>query len=133
MGVEVRLQALKAVVRELELLLGVDGLGQLVSDIRASREAGRFVAVGGVDAALALYETRGNVAKARPLLSQARPGAAGASVARSSAMGPKEPRRSSPTIRPSLQRLLNVHGAFGCLREVICDLARLLCEQKSRL
>lgn len=82
MGGEARLQALKAVVRELELLLGVDGLKQLVSYIRASREAGRFVAVGGVDAALALYEARGNVAKARPLLSQARPGAAGASEAR---------------------------------------------------
>ncbi|WP_223643758.1 hypothetical protein [Corallococcus sp. EGB] len=81
MGVEVRLQALKAVVRELELLLGVDGLRQLVSYIRASREAGRFVAVGGVDAALALYEARGNVAKARPMLSQARPDRARAPTA----------------------------------------------------
>jgi len=39
------------------------------------------VAVGGEDAALALYEARGNMARARPLLSQSRPDRARAPAA----------------------------------------------------
>ncbi|ATB42094.1 hypothetical protein CYFUS_007571 [Cystobacter fuscus] len=72
MGLEVRLRALKAVVRELEVQLGVEGLRKLVSYVRASREAGRLVAVEGVDGALALYAAGGDATQARPLLSQAR-------------------------------------------------------------
>ncbi|MFY0576779.1 hypothetical protein ACN28S_22770 [Cystobacter fuscus] len=53
---------------------GEEGLRELARYIQASREAGRFVAVGGMDAALALYEARGEVAKARPLMSKAGPG-----------------------------------------------------------
>ncbi len=105
-GLEVRLQALKVVVRELELLLGVEGLRQLGSYIRASREAGRFVAVGGVDAALALYEARGNVAKARPLLSQARPERARAPAASGGAAKSSNPAAAvaDDTTRPASNR-----------------------------
>src|SRR6218665_3663247 len=46
--------------------------------LEASGEAGRFVAAGGVDAALALHEARGDVARARPLMARARAEAVGA-------------------------------------------------------
>jgi hypothetical protein len=80
--VESRVRALAEVTRQLEERLGVgaEGLRELTRYIQARREAGRFVAVGGVDAALALYEARGDVARARPLLSKATPEAAGPSV-----------------------------------------------------
>jgi hypothetical protein len=76
-GAELRLPALQELGRQLEARLGVDGLRELARDIRASREAGRFVAVGGVDAALALREARGDVTRAQALMSRARPGATG--------------------------------------------------------
>jgi hypothetical protein len=75
---ESRLRALQDTARNLEGLLGVEGLRELARDIRASREAGRFVAVGGMDAALALRAARGNVAEARVLMSRARPEGAAA-------------------------------------------------------
>ena len=75
-AMELRLRALKDTARQLEGLLGVEGLRELARYLQASREAGRFVAVGGADAARALYEARGDVAKARPLMSKARPGEA---------------------------------------------------------
>ncbi|PTL76886.1 hypothetical protein [Vitiosangium sp. GDMCC 1.1324] len=84
-AMELRLRALKETARQLEAKLGVDGLRELARDIQASREAGRFVAAGGVDAALALREARGDVAKARPLMSKARSGAMGSPQAKSSA------------------------------------------------
>ena len=73
--VESRVKALARMTRQLEERLGAgaQGLHELARYIQASREAGRFVAVGGQDAALALYEARGNVARARPLLSKAKP------------------------------------------------------------
>ena len=74
---EPRMRALQEVARRLEARLGVEGLRALAQDIRASREAGHFVAVGGVDAALALREARGDVARAQAWLSQARPQQAG--------------------------------------------------------
>ncbi len=74
---EPRMRALQEVARQLEARLGVEGLRALARDIRASREAGHFVAVGGVDAALALREARGDVARAQAWLSQARPQQAG--------------------------------------------------------
>ncbi|PTL79807.1 hypothetical protein [Vitiosangium sp. GDMCC 1.1324] len=82
---ELRLTALKEMVQQLEARLGVEGLRELARDIQASREAGRFVAVGGVDAALALREARGNVARAQAMMSKARSGATGASAGRSGA------------------------------------------------
>ncbi|PTL83504.1 hypothetical protein DAT35_14045 [Vitiosangium sp. GDMCC 1.1324] len=80
---EPRLTALKEMARQLESQLGVEGLRELARDIQASREAGHFVAVGGVDAALALHEARGNVARAQAMMSRARPGATGSSAVRS--------------------------------------------------
>ncbi|QRK13995.1 hypothetical protein JQX13_38405 [Archangium violaceum] len=74
---EARLRALTETARQFQGVMSLQGLRDLVGYIRASREAGRFVAAGGADAALALYEARGNVAMARPLMSKARPGASG--------------------------------------------------------
>ncbi|HYO54989.1 hypothetical protein [Archangium sp.] len=84
-AMEPRLRGLQELARQLEAKLGVDGLRELARDIRASREAGRFVAVGGVDAALALREARGNVARAQAMMSKARPGATGSPAVRSGA------------------------------------------------
>jgi len=81
-ALEARVRGLQEVARQLETKLGVDGLRELARDIRASREAGRFVAVGGVDAALALREARGDVGQAQAMMSRARPGATGAGAAR---------------------------------------------------
>ncbi|WNG52172.1 hypothetical protein F0U60_01830 [Archangium minus] len=85
--VRVRVSLLAARTRELQARLGagVEGLRELARYIQARREAGRFVAVGGVDAALALYEARGDMAKARPLMSKARPGATGSPPVKSGA------------------------------------------------
>jgi hypothetical protein len=80
---EPRMKALQRMTRQLEGHLGVEGLRELVRDIRASREAGHFVAVGGVDAALALREARGDVVRAQALMSKARPGATGSPAVRS--------------------------------------------------
>ncbi|HEX8538138.1 MAG TPA: hypothetical protein VF664_11785, partial [Cystobacter sp.] len=77
---ELRLRGLEEVARRLEGLLGGEGGRALARDIQASREAGRFVAVGGVDTALALREARGDVARAQALMSKARPEATGSSV-----------------------------------------------------
>ncbi len=79
-GVESRVRALAEVTRQLEERLGVEGLRELVRDIQASRQAGRFVAVGGMDAALALREARGNVARAQAMMSKARPEATGSAA-----------------------------------------------------
>ncbi|MFY0581575.1 hypothetical protein ACN28S_51490 [Cystobacter fuscus] len=68
-----RLAALQEMGREWEARLGVEGVRELLRDIRARREAAHFVALGGVDAALALREARGDVARAQVWLSQARP------------------------------------------------------------
>ncbi|HYO70946.1 MAG TPA: hypothetical protein VEU33_33200, partial [Archangium sp.] len=85
--VRARVGLLAEKTRQLQARLGtgVEGLRELVRYIQARREAGRFVAEGGVDAALALYEARGNVARARPLMSRARPGATGSPPVKSGA------------------------------------------------
>ncbi|WNG16176.1 hypothetical protein [Cystobacter fuscus] len=72
-----RLTALKERVRQLEARLGVEGVRALARDLQASREAGHFVAVGGMDAALALGEARGDVARAQAMMARARPEATG--------------------------------------------------------
>ncbi|MFY0583408.1 hypothetical protein ACN28S_62095 [Cystobacter fuscus] len=59
--------------RQWEARLGVEGARELLRDIRARREAAHFVALGGADAALALREARGDVARAQVWLSQAKP------------------------------------------------------------
>jgi hypothetical protein len=70
------------VVTHLEARLGGDALGELARYIQANREAGRFVAVGGPEAAIALHEARGDVARAHVWLSEAkRPKAPGKAAA----------------------------------------------------
>jgi len=101
-----RAGALAEKTRELQARLGtgVEGLRELARYIQARREAGRFVAVGGMDAALALYEARGDMARARPLMSKARPGATG-----------------SPPVKSGVQGTLAslVDEGFGHTREVV--------------
>jgi hypothetical protein len=84
-ALEPRVRGLRELGRQLEAKLGVDGLRELARDIRASREAGRFVAEGGMDAALALREARGDVPRAQAMMSKARPGATGSPAGRSEA------------------------------------------------
>ena len=108
---ESRLRALQDTARRLEGLLGVEGLRQLARDIQASREAGRFVAVGGVDAALALRTARGNVAEARALMSRARPEGAAAGKG---GMGRSSTEVASPRGVASL-----VDEGAGLTREVV--------------
>ncbi|WP_233166215.1 HNH endonuclease [Archangium sp. Cb G35] len=79
---ESRMLALQEMAAWWETKLGVEGLRALARDIRASREAGHFVTVGGVDAALALREARGDVARAQAWLSQARSQRAGPTATR---------------------------------------------------
>ena len=80
--VRARVSLLAEGTRQLQARLGagVEGLHELARYIQARREAARFVAVGGMDAALALYEARGDVGRARPLMSKARPGATGSQI-----------------------------------------------------
>lgn len=81
LGPGARLRALRDVARHLEERLGMQGLRELAREIQTSQEAGRFVALGGPDAALALHEARGDVARAQVWLSQARPEGMGSSLA----------------------------------------------------
>ncbi|PTL75460.1 hypothetical protein, partial [Vitiosangium sp. GDMCC 1.1324] len=82
---EARLRALTETARQFKGAMSLEGLRELVREVRASREAGRFVAVGGADAALALHEAGGDVARARPLMSRAKPGATGSSPVKAGA------------------------------------------------
>jgi hypothetical protein len=109
-AVEVRLREL---ARQVEDRLGVDGLKELARDIRTSREAGEFVAVGGVDAALALREARGDVARAQALMSKAQPGATGSPAAGRGA------RQGSGQVATSGQLASLVDEAAGLTREVV--------------
>lgn len=69
------------VARRLEARLGVEGLREVARYIEAHREAGRFVAAGGADAAAALHEAQGDVARAQAWLSQAKPQRSGPGTA----------------------------------------------------
>src|SRR6218665_407060 len=88
-----------------EAIGGVGGRRERARDIGASREAGRFVAAGGVDAALALRESRGDVARAQAMMSRATPEATGAWAARdeAGARAGKVATRTDDTARPSLK------------------------------
>ncbi|KFA93534.1 hypothetical protein [Archangium violaceum] len=112
--VRARVGALAEKTRQLQAQLGtgVEGMRELARYIQARREAGRFVAVGGMDAALALYEARGNVARARPLMSRARPGATGSSPVRPS------PRQALAAERQGTLASL-VDEGVGHTREVV--------------
>jgi hypothetical protein len=123
-AMELRLRALKDTARQLEGRMGLEGMRELARYIQARREAGRFVAVGGADAALALYEARGDVARARPLLSRARPGATGSAPVKSGAgAGAGEATRPSPKEAPGVKRQNTlaslVDEGVGHTREVV--------------
>ncbi|HEX5749877.1 MAG TPA: hypothetical protein VFZ09_26840 [Archangium sp.] len=98
---DARLRALRETARQLQGVMNLQGLRDLAGYIRASREAGRFVAAGGADAALALHEARGNVARARPLMSKARPGASGSPPSKSGAGAGKAAAAADEAARPS--------------------------------
>jgi hypothetical protein len=88
---ELRLEALKQVAWQMGERLGLEGVRELARYIRANREAAVFVGAGGEPAAVALYEARGNVARAQAWLSQAKSEHAGAPeprAASSRALGP---------------------------------------------
>jgi hypothetical protein len=104
---------LRELARQVEARMGVDGLRQLARDLRASREAGEFVTVGGVDAALALREARGDVARAQALMSRARPGATGSPAAGSGA------RQGSGPVATSGRLASLVDEGAGLPREVV--------------
>ncbi|WP_043433678.1 hypothetical protein [Cystobacter fuscus] len=108
-GVEVaeaRLRALTETARQFKGAMSLEGLRELVREVRASREAGRIVAVGGADAALALHEAGGDVARARPLMSRAKPGATGSQPLKAGAeTGAGEAARPSATKAGAAGRL----------------------------
>ncbi|QRO00860.1 hypothetical protein JRI60_18415 [Archangium violaceum] len=79
---ELGFQGLAEVVERLWERLGGEGLRELARYIQARREAALFVHEGGESAAIALYEARGDVAKAQVWLSEARPQRAGPTPAR---------------------------------------------------
>jgi hypothetical protein len=79
---ELGYQGLAEVVERLWERLGGEGLRELARYIQARREAALFVYEGGESAAVALYEARGDVAKAQAWLSQARPQQAGPTTGR---------------------------------------------------
>ncbi|KFA87683.1 hypothetical protein Q664_46200 [Archangium violaceum Cb vi76] len=122
--VRVRVSLLAERTRELQARLGagVEGMRELARYIRARREAGRFVAVGGVDAALALYEARGDVARARPLMSKARPGAAGSPPVKSAegASAGKATAAADDAARPSPKQAPVAEGQ-GTLASLVDD------------
>ena len=103
---ESRVKRLQDMTRQVRGRLSEEGVAELAGYIRASREAGRWVAVGGMDAALALHETRGNVAEAQVLMSRARPGATGASVQGGGAKTSPEAEAPRPgeTARPTAKQ-----------------------------
>ncbi|OJT22430.1 hypothetical protein BO221_21860 [Archangium sp. Cb G35] len=84
-AMEARWKALRELARQVEAKLGTEGLRELARNIRARREVGEFVAAGGVDAALALHEARGDVARAQAFMSRAKAGATGAPTGKSGA------------------------------------------------
>ncbi|ATB43397.1 hypothetical protein CYFUS_008877 [Cystobacter fuscus] len=115
-GVEVaqaRLRALTETARQFKGAMSLEGLRELVREVRASREAGRFVAVGGADAALALHEAGGDVARARPLMSRAKPGATGSQPLKAGAEN-----GAGEAARPSATKA-GAEGRLGTLASLV--------------
>jgi hypothetical protein len=74
---ELGFEGLSRVAERLWGRLGGDGMRELARYIQANREAALLVYEGGEAGAVALYEARGNVARAQAWMSQARPERAG--------------------------------------------------------
>lgn len=104
---ELRLETLRHVAWQLSERLGLEGLAEVARYVRASREAAVFVTAGGEPAAVALYEARGNVARAQATLAKALPESTGAA----------EPRPPSGAALGGLASL--VDEAAGHTREVV--------------
>jgi hypothetical protein len=102
-----RLEGLRHVAWQLAERLGLDGVAEVARYVRASREAAVFVTAGGEPAAVALYEARGNVARAQATLAKALPERTGAA----------EPRPPSAGALEGLASL--VDEAAGHTREVL--------------
>ncbi|WP_395853891.1 hypothetical protein [Cystobacter fuscus] len=115
---EVRLSLLRELGRQWEARLGVEGARELLRDIRARREAAHFVAMGGADAALALREARGDVARAQVWLSQAKPPRPGAWESQGGTGTRSAPTRALAAERSGSMALL-VDEAEGFTREVV--------------
>ena len=71
-AMELRLGVLREVAGRLRGRLGESGVGQVARYIRARREAAILVAAEGEPAAVALHEAKGDVGRARLLMSQAK-------------------------------------------------------------
>jgi hypothetical protein len=84
-SLELRLEALKAVVARLETRLGSSTVGELARHLRASREGALVVAEWGEAGAVALHEARGNAGKALAWLSEAKSQRAGPTLSRGDA------------------------------------------------
>ncbi|WP_043433599.1 hypothetical protein, partial [Cystobacter fuscus] len=115
---EVRLSLLRELGRQWEARLGVEGTRELLRDIRARREAAHFVAMGGADAALALREARGDVARAQVWLSQAKPPRPGPWESKGGTGGRSAPTRALAAERSGSMASL-VDEAEGLTREVV--------------
>jgi hypothetical protein len=110
--VELRWQGLKAVAERLRERLGGEGLGELARYIQASREAAVFVGAGGEPAAVALYEARGNVARAQAWLSEAKsPQRAGPATSSPVTEAPFDGVSPSKKAVPTEAPIRNVHLA----------------------
>jgi len=72
-ALELRMAALGEVAARLRERLGENGLRQLARYIQAQREAAVLVAAGGEPAALALYEAKGDVGRAKLMMAKAEP------------------------------------------------------------
>ncbi|RKH70503.1 hypothetical protein D7X55_06990 [Corallococcus sp. AB049A] len=83
-------EALKAAVGRLEEQLGVNATRELLRQLRASREGALLAAEWGEAGALALYEARGNPAKAQALLAEASREPQGAARSGGTAALPKD-------------------------------------------
>jgi len=75
---ELGIKGLPEVAERLWERLGGNGMQELARYIQANREAALLVYEGGEAGAVALYEARGNVARAQAWLAEARPGRTGA-------------------------------------------------------
>lgn len=79
---ELGIEGLSAVAERVWARLGGDGMTQLARYIQAQREAALLVYEAGEAGAVALYESRGNVAKAQAVLAEAKPERAGAALSK---------------------------------------------------
>lgn len=94
-------ETLKAIVKGLEQKLGGDAAREVFALIRGERSIGYFVAVEGLEGAIAIHEAQGNVPKAQAMLAEAyreRPGATSARGGVREDAGPAAPPRGGASV-----------------------------------